>query len=190
MELTPMRFKEYTWPHNPRVYSISYEQHMTAVPVPGGYDYITQTGTGYRVMRGEGEFVGVRAYEEFRALATVFYDATPGLLVHPVWQNAKAYFAELKLEQEPRSDYVRYSFAFWESLYDHETTLQKLPESQATSSVAGAKVAEALYHTVVKGESLTKIARQYGLTLEQIIAKNPQIKNINLIYVGDRILVS
>ena len=31
------------------------------------------------------------------------------------WQTASAYFVELRLEQEPRPDYVRYSFAFWEA---------------------------------------------------------------------------
>ena len=34
--------------------------------------------------------------------------------VHPLWQTANAYFVSLRLEQEPRPDYVRYSFAFWE----------------------------------------------------------------------------
>ena len=63
---------------------------------------------------GEGEFVGADAYSQFGQLASVFYDSGPGLLVHPLWQAASAYFVALRLEREPRPDYVRYSFTFWE----------------------------------------------------------------------------
>lgn len=190
MELSPMRFKSFVWPHNPRVYSITYEQHLSAVTVPGGGDYITNEGTAHRVMRGEGEFVGEGAYDKFRELASVFYDKTPGLLVHPVWQISKAYFAELTLEQEPRRNYVRYSFAFWEALYDHETTLSSLNAGAQANSVSGANEETARYHTVGKGDTLSAIARKYQISLEALVAKNPQIRNPNLIYPGDLVLVS
>jgi len=39
-------------------------------------------------------------------------------------------------------------------------------------------------YIVKSGDSLSKIARANGLTLAQLVAKNPQIKNINLIYSG------
>ena len=50
----------------------------------------------------EGEFVGEGAYAQFGQLANVFYNGGPGLLVHPLWQAANAYFVSLRLEQEPR----------------------------------------------------------------------------------------
>ena len=40
-------------------------------------------------------------------------------------------------------------------------------------------------YTVVKGDTMLKIAKANGLTLAELIIKNPQIKNPNLIYVGD-----
>ena len=40
-------------------------------------------------------------------------------------------------------------------------------------------------YKVVKGDTMWKIAKSNGLTLEELILKNPQIKNPNLIYVGD-----
>jgi len=46
-----------------------------------------------------------------------------------------------------------------------------------------------VYHTVKKGDTLSAIARAYGTTLSAVIALNPQIKNPNLIYPGDRIRV-
>ena len=68
----------------------------------------------YRVLRGQGEFVGERAYEEFRRLEAVFRQEGPGLLVHPVWPAEQAFFVELTAEEEPLPDYARYRFAFWE----------------------------------------------------------------------------
>ena len=73
-----MRYKDYVWPHNPRVYSIEYERSMGAWKVPFGRYQLQDLGPGHRVMRGEGEFVGEGAYEEFKRLATVFYSEGPG----------------------------------------------------------------------------------------------------------------
>lgn len=114
MNLSPMRFKNFIWPHNPRVYSITYERKMAANKIPFGRYVLQSLGQTRRVFRGEGEFVGEGAYETFKKLATVFYEETPGTLIHPVWTAATAWFVGLELEQEPRSDYVRYSFEFWE----------------------------------------------------------------------------
>lgn len=44
-------------------------------------------------------------------------------------------------------------------------------------------------YTVVSGDNLTKIAAAQGCTLNELIALNPQIKNIDLIYPGDIINV-
>ena len=114
MLLTPMRYKEYVWPHNPRVYSIDYERIMAVNKVPFGLYYLQDLGRTRRVMKGEGEFIGEDAYTQFGQLANVFYSGGPGQLIHPLWQTANAYFVSLRLEQEPMRDYVRYSFEFWE----------------------------------------------------------------------------
>ena len=41
----------------------------------------------------------------------------------------------------------------------------------------------------MKGDTLWAIARSYGLSLTELIALNPQIKNPNLIRVGDEVRV-
>lgn len=191
--LSPMRYKEFVWPHNPRTYTIDYQRRMAVHPVPGGSCELEPLGQSYRMMQGEGEFTGPEAYRQFRALASVFYDNSPGLLVHPIWQAAKAYFVELSLVQEPRADYVRYRFAFWECPPGEETGLVEM----AAAPVAGGGQAApatpsqtSIYHTVVRGETLWGIARQYGITTETIIRLNPQIKNPNLIYAGQKVQVS
>ena len=190
MTLSPMRYKNYTWPHNPRVYSIDYERKMAVNKTPYGLFHLQDLGRTNRVMEGEGEFVGEDAYAQFGQLATVFYDSGPGLLTHPLWQTANAYFVSLRLEQEPRPDYVRYSFTFWEddSWY---TGLAVRAGGQDILSAAGTvpSAAAPVHHRVVKGDTLWAIANTYGLSLTELIALNPQIKNPNLIRVGDEVRV-
>ena len=41
------------------------------------------------------------------------------------------------------------------------------------------------YYTVKKGDTLGAIALKYHTTVANLMALNPQIKNANLIYVGD-----
>ncbi|MGG0657451.1 M15 family metallopeptidase [Rummeliibacillus pycnus] len=51
------------------------------------------------------------------------------------------------------------------------------------------KIPDSKYHTVVSGETLTGIAAKYKTTIDQIVKLNKDIKNIDLIYVGQKIRV-
>ena len=190
MELSPMRYKGYTWPHNPRVYSIDYERKMAVHKTPFGLFRLQDLGRTNRIMEGEGEFVGEGAYAQFGQLANVFYDEGPGTLIHPLWQAANAYFVSLRLEQEPRPDYVRYSFSFWEddSWYTG-LAVQEAASGQDGGTQTEHTGTEAAYHRVVKGDTLWDLAIRYGLSISQLVALNPQIKNPNLIRVGEEVRV-
>lgn len=48
---------------------------------------------------------------------------------------------------------------------------------------------ENVYHTVVRGDNLTKLAQKYGSTVAEIVKWN-NIKNPNLIYVGQVLIVA
>lgn len=245
MNLSTMRYKGFIWPHNPRVYSISFERKAALRKIPFGNYHIQDLGLTRRVMRGEGEFVGEDAYQQFKKLATVFYDNGPGTLIHPLWDTSSAWFMELSLEQEPRPDYVKYRFAFWEDYPHYQTGLARVGSSvpaAGTSASGGSGIggtgngtgssgggigstgsgtgnpgsgdgtsgsgggssgggagssgggfsagAVPSYHTVVKGETMWGIARRYGVSLNTLIALNPQIKNPNLIYIGQKVRVA
>lgn len=190
MDLSPMRYKEYTWPHNPRIYSIDFHRAMAAHKMPFGRYQLQDLGLGHRVMKGSGEFAGPGAYEEFQRLACLFYEGGTGLLVHPLWQAADAYFVALRLEQTPRPDYVRYSFEFWEEVWRYKGMADKVVETAPNLSGEGTRSsAQPEYHRVVKGENLWGLAKRYGVDLRELIALNPQIKNPNLIYVGQEVRV-
>ena len=193
MSLTPMRYKGFVWPHNPRTYTIRYERQVAVHKVPFGRYAMQDLGMGRRIMEGEGEFWGPDAYDTFKALATVFYEGGAGTLVHPVWQSASAYFVRLSLTQEPRPDYVRYAFTFWEDFGGYQEGLRAGSggnRAVLTLTVSAPRTAEAgEYHTMVQGETLWGVARDYGTDLDALLALNPQIGNPNEAAAGERIRV-
>ena len=189
MLLTPMRYKEYIWPHNPATYSITYERQVAVHKVPFGRYCMQDLGLGCRVMRGQGEFSGKNAYGEFKKLASVFYSGGPGLLIHPLWQISNAYFTSLKLEQEPRPDYVRYSFEFRERYdgYNEKLSVRDASEEGANATVKTTGQENACI--VVSGDTLWGIARRWDVSLESLLQANPGIKNPNLIRPGDKVVI-
>lgn len=59
------------------------------------------------------------------------------------------------------------------------------PASVSPSIPAGAGT-----YVVVSGDTMAKIAAKYNMTLDKLAALNPQIKNVSLIYVGQKVVVS
>ncbi len=192
MLLSPMRFKSFVWPHNPQTYAITFERNMAVHKVPFGRYYLQSLGQTRRVLRGEGEFVGEGAYDTFKRLANVFYEETPGMLIHPVWMTSVAWFVHLEVLQEPRPDYVRYSFEFWDVVTTVTASLEQtaLQEGGTGGSGEAAAPAEQIWHTVARGETIWGLSVQYGVTVEDIVGLNPSIRNPNLIYPGQRVRVT
>ena len=190
MRLTLMRFKDFTWPHNPEVYTVEYRRRLAVHQAPFGGCVMQELGGSYRVLKGEGVFVGRDAYAQFKALAETFRTEGPGLLVHPVWQTERAYFVSLEAVEEPLPDYVRYRFAFWEDWGGYEGAWKEVPaggESAGRPAAGAAGTTRA--HTVRQGETLWGIARQYGVELAALLRANPGIKNANLIYPGEAVRI-
>lgn len=48
---------------------------------------------------------------------------------------------------------------------------------------------EGSVYTVASGDVFWKIAQKFNLTIEQLAKLNPQVKDINMIYVGDKLIV-
>ncbi|MBQ8831359.1 MAG: LysM peptidoglycan-binding domain-containing protein [Oscillospiraceae bacterium] len=187
MNLSPMRYKSYVWEFNPKVYEVTYKRHIVSLKLPRGGGVMQDMGKSFKVFSGEGEFTGEGAYDKFRELSKVFEEGGSGTLVHPVWQLTKAYFVSLTLRQEPRENYVAYSFEFWED-FSESTAFEKVSANIVPGGVASGSIiggGDSSTYTVVKGDTLWGIASKYGTTAAELVSKNPQIKNPNLIYPGD-----
>lgn len=187
--LAPMKYGDYTWPHNPRCYEILYNRRIVSHKVPFGLYMLQDMGREQRILKGFGEFVGAGAYDEFKKLATMFYLSEPKMLVHPIWQSSRAWFVKLRLNQEPREDYVSYEFEFWECFDGYEKQLTPVPRAEQPTTPAET-AAERKSHVIVQGDTLWGLARANGLTLSELLALNPQIRNPNIYYCGDLVYLS
>ena len=123
----------------------------------------------------------------------MFRQEGPGLLVHPVWPAERAYFVELQVTQQPLPDYVKYRFAFWEDWDGYESALTENDDGGTAPWTGGQSGAQTTsgggVYTVKKGDTLWGIAQRWGVSLQALIAANPGIKNPNLIYPGDKVVI-
>lgn len=195
--LTAMRYRGFVWPNNPRTYTLRWRRQTAEHKLPMGRYYTQDLGCVSRVLSGEGEFFGPEAYDTFRALAREFEAGGAGLLVHPVIESERVYFTALTLTQEPREDYVAYSFEFCEAGAESAggAGLTQVAASASGASDASGVAAQAATqatartHTVVLGDTLWGIGKRYGKSVAELVALNPWISNPNLIYVGQEVRV-
>ena len=174
--LSKMRFKTFVWPHNPSAYSVSYDRKQAVHELPMGDDQIQDLGKRPRIMKGEGAFYGPDAYRTFQALARLFDEGTPGVLIHPVWETSLAYLTQLELLQEPRADYVRYRFTFREA-----------GRKARTQMASGDDVPRTVIFRA--GDTMLSVAGRYGLTMDALAALNPEIGNFSRVPVGREVRV-
>lgn len=178
--LAPMRYKQFTWPNNPQTYTVSFLRQTAVHKIPHGDYVVEDLGSGCRCIRGEGEFFGPDAYETFQKLAEVFQEGGPGMLFHPVWTTTSAYFTELKLKQEPRTDYVAYAFTFVE-----ETSANG--KMRRVEQAADAEEAE--YYTAAAGDTLWSIGQRFSRSVRELLDWNPEIDNVNDVGAGRKVRV-
>lgn len=173
--LSAMRYKDFTWPHNPRTFHAVWQRRVAVLDAPEGRFEVQDLGRTSRIFRGEGEFYGPAAYATFEKLASVFAQDGCATLEHPIWYCPSAYFTTLELTQEPRQDYVAYAFVFTET---REGTLEATRRAGIGES-----------YQVRSGDTLWSVASAYGMDISALLRKNPRIYNPNILIPGQEILV-
>lgn len=176
-----MQYKSFVWPNNPKTYTLSFERQTAVQKIPMGGLTVQELGMTCAVLRGEGEFFGPKAMQSFQELLRVFRQSGSGTLLHPAWTGAAACFTQLRLTQEPREDYVAYQFEFCESA---------APETERSYRVTkrrgrGGKI----YYTVAGGETAWEICAQRELTMEELLAMNPEISSPTGLAPGQKVRV-
>lgn len=112
-----LKYKSFTWPNDPHTYRevLSREPLYTTSGGVTSYSGISST---HRIITGSGVFCGTEAYADFLELLDVAEGVTPGELIHPVWGTRYCYLTKLELTQEPRENFVSYSFEFTQAKSD------------------------------------------------------------------------
>ncbi len=65
-----------------------------------------------------------------------------------------------------------------------------IPESETPTTSEQSTESDTIVYTVQSGDTLSKIARNYGTTVSSIVALNSSITNPNLIYPGEQITIN
>lgn len=107
-----LSFKSFVWPRNPEYYRQEFSREPEYMEDADGSSKLVGVGPLRLVISGSGTFTGDTAHEDFRALAELCGSDEAGKLIHPIWGETTAYLAKLEMSQEPRADYVAYSFTF------------------------------------------------------------------------------
>ena len=176
--LSAMRFKDFTWPHNPRTFRVLWRRRVCVLDAPGGRYRVQDLGKTCRILRGEGEFCGPSAYADFERLQQVFLDEGAGTLVHPLWHSQRVFFTRLELTQEPRQDYVAYAFEFTES-----------GVSDAGGQRKPVKAMSGERYTLAAGDTAWSVAERFGLDTAALLALNPGLSNPNELTAGQEVRV-
>lgn len=173
MNLNVMKFKNYSWPHNPSSINISVKRDLKEAKIPFIGSAIQDYGREKRVVSGEGQFFGKSCIEQFEALFSVFKQGGSGYLSLPGMNSFLAVFKELTLVETAVPNVLTYTFEFWEELSDgtQNPGLQKE------------------FYTALDGDTLWSISAKFEISIDTLIKLNPNIKNPNQLVAGEKVML-
>lgn len=172
MALDLMKYKNYTWHHNPSKINISSQRNIKEIIMPFSGAVFQDYGRRKRIVSGEGEFYGIDCIEQFNSLFSIFSQDSEGYLTLPGIQSFLALFHRLELLGETAPNVVTYKFEFWEVLNESDQNVKSWNTN---------------YHIVRNGETLWDIAQKYNLDITKLLKLNLEIKNPNTLYANERV---
>lgn len=170
MKNAPMRFDGLSLRHNPATLTVSGRNHVGEYASPcceADSDILYREPVR---ISGEGEFCGTDCLDQYLALKEKQLSQTSGKLVLPHMEPLYATLKELSLTAKPVDNVISYRFTFVQAQSPHGDT-----EGTKSPYIAQA------------GESLWDVSYAYGISIERLVALNPQIPYINALSQGERV---
>jgi peptidoglycan hydrolase-like protein with peptidoglycan-binding domain len=170
-----LKFKDFTWPHNPASFNMSYENRVIRHEFPDFWGAETEDfKLGPRVFSGSGAFIGGGAWYYFTKLSNMAFYNSPGVLEHPVYGKFLVRLTKLTSREEPTPDYVEYDFEFIE--HKEINILTKLggkkPGGGSGGSGSGGSSTSSHKHGIVKrgakGDEVKEIQKVVGVTADGV----------------------
>lgn len=166
--LMGMSFRDFFWKVNPTKLDVLDSRNTRETVLPYFGSETEDLGPKKRKVTGEGYFTGEDCWEQWKKLRAVYQKGGPGSLRLPGQQPFLAVMDELKLMGAAGKDLVKYSFSFTET------------ESGQQDALTGTRLAK-------EGESLWDYAYLCGRPVEELIACNPDIRDIAWLTEGEEV---
>lgn len=168
MNLMGMRFKDFTWQNNPTALTVTDSRNVREALMPYAGTKTVDLGRQKRKVTGEGYFTGEDCWDTWTALRNTYSQGGPGSLQLPGQEPFLAVMDSLKLAGAAGKNLVKYAFSFTEYRSGEEYRGQGV-------------------HRAAAGESLWDYAWKYGRTVEELLAANPDIRDIGCLKEGEKV---
>ncbi|MGN0537250.1 MAG: DNA circularization N-terminal domain-containing protein [Acutalibacteraceae bacterium] len=166
-----MSYGSFVFEPLPSKIEITTERKIAEQKIPNGNNTVWDFGDNGRTIKGEGEFFGANALEQFERLREVVQSGGSHALYLPSFGRITAVCSSLKLLEEDHDNAVAYSFVFREV---------------CTAAVNDWKQSTA----VLEGECLWQIATRTEIAVEVLLKLNPQIARPDrVLTTGERIVL-
>lgn len=169
-----MSYKNYTWPHNPAEISVEETKNLKEFNIPFFNNVLQNYGRKKRIVKGKGEFFGEDCIEQFQKLRELYAQEGIGYLKLPNMTPFLAVFYALEMLGSSSSNTVEYAFEFWEEIAPETTTYNENDS----------------FYTAKEADNLWSIGLKYGLTVDELLAMNPDIKRPDALAAGQRVRIA
>lgn len=170
MILATMRFKGYTWHHNPKYLEINDEKTTNEMKIPYSAAVLQSLGRKSRTVKGVAELYGSDCLKQYDELYKIYLMGGGGMLSLPELSPFYAELVSLKMKAQTTPDVIEYSFVFKERMQD------------------GIKQTKEMFYTVKEnGENLWDIAYDFDTTVDELVRLNTQLKYPDELKKGERI---
>ncbi len=170
MNLMGMSFRDFIWRNNPVSLTVTAARALKETLLPYAGTRTEDLGKQKRKVAGEGYFTGEDCWEQWNALKEVYDRGGAGSLRLPGQEPFLAVMESLKLIGVSGENLIRYSFSFL--------------ESRAGEDYTGRGV-----HLAKAGETLWDYAWNYGKSMKEMTAANPEIRDIGALREGEEVRV-
>lgn len=167
----PMRYKGFTWYHNPKMLEIINGKKTVSLSFPYSHREIEEMFRENTVLKGQGELYGADCISQFNGLERLFSQKGKGVLSIGGMPSFEAYFTALELLCEPKENIVSYSFEF---------VVVTSKEKNKTSLN---------YHIAKANETLWDISYIYGVSVQRLAQLNPEYKRPDSVSEGDKVIL-
>ncbi len=171
MTSASIRYKGFSWHHNPKVLQIKNSKNTLNLYYPYDFETTVEMLKQGCVIKGEGELYGEDCIEQFNKLNVLFASKGEGVLSIGGMPSIVALFTKLELLCQPKENVVSYTFEFVESS-SKEKSLYK-----------------ASYHIASSGETLWNISNTYNIPIETLAKLNQNYKRPDSVKAGDKVIL-